>query len=132
MSPEYVESLIYALRLCLNALEEHAFDVAEEEIKAAKSVLNSEAVLNVPTTTAAIPKLLDSKPPTEDELSADGLVWFGQGCIERQVAKWALRHYKSPLRFGDPEKGDTHYLPYGSLPLICYKPKLPLAWPLTP
>jgi hypothetical protein len=114
-----------ALRTCIDALEDNAYDLAATEIKMAKQTLQLLEE-NQPMSLEAYALKPGEKAP-EHLLNPDGLCWIGQGAHGPQRATWSFDRPCWPaVRFVSeqlsPHFNKHHLLHYNALPLIHYAP----------
>lgn len=114
-----------ALTLCINALEDNAYDLAASEIKTAKETL--QLLKDNQPMSQEICTLQPGEKYPEHLLNPDGLCWIGQGAYESQRATWTLDRPCWPaLRFVNehlsPHYNKSSLLHYNALPLIHYAP----------
>lgn len=112
-----------ALKLCINALEDNAYDLAASEIKTAKQtlkLLNEEQPMIMEVHT-----LLQGREPPEHLLNSDGLCWIGQGAYNSQRAVWMLDNPRgNAIHYNhlSPLYSKNRLLHHTALPLLHYNP----------
>lgn len=114
-----------ALKQCLEALEDNAYDVAAAEIKVAKDTLKlieEEQPMNMEIITL---KYGENAPA--HFLNPDGLCWIGCGAYGPQRATWTLdRPSIYSVRYANPNLSPhfnkNRLLHYSALPILHYEP----------